>query len=115
MRRVANSVNSPLSALARPPHSRKLIQISARQREWGHHAGMADRAETLRQQIAFYRRQLEAGVASELAAEYLAQILKGEAELRTIAEKERVNEQLGGGGVLPQPGDALPDAGRSGQ
>ncbi len=75
---------------------------------------MADRAETLRQQIAFYRRQLEAGVASELAGEYLAQILKGEAELRTIIEKGRLNEQHGGGGVLPRPSDALPDAGGSG-
>ena len=50
---------------------------------------MESRAETLRRQIAFYRHQLEAGVESELAGKYLAQILNGEAELRAIANKER--------------------------
>ncbi|HUI35012.1 MAG TPA: hypothetical protein VLX67_05785 [Stellaceae bacterium] len=75
---------------------------------------MADRAETLRRQIAFYRSQLEAGVASELAGEYLAQILKGEAELRTIANERQGDEQHEGGGVLPQPRDAASEDGQLG-
>jgi len=50
---------------------------------------MEDRIETLRRQIAFYRLQLEGGVESELAGQYLAQILNGEAELRAIAHERR--------------------------
>ena len=87
-----------------------MIQISARRGERRHHAGMADRAETIRRQITFYRRQLEAGVESDLAGEYLAQILKGEAELRAIADERQGDEQHGCGGVVRRPCDALPDA-----
>ena len=65
-----------------------MIWITAPRRRGRHHARMEDRIETLRRQIAFYRRQLETGVESELAGEYLAQILNGEAELRVIAERE---------------------------
>ena len=56
---------------------------------------MESRSETLRRQIAFYRHQLEAGVQSELAGEYLAQILKGEAELREIADKHGEEVSVG--------------------
>jgi hypothetical protein len=58
---------------------------------------MEDRIETLRRQIAFYRRQLETGVESELAGKYLAQILNGEAELRAIADGKRDGGRATGG------------------
>jgi hypothetical protein len=61
---------------------------------------MEDRIETLRRQIAFYRRQLETGVESELAGRYLAQILNGEAELRAIADGRR-DGGLATGGNAP--------------
>lgn len=93
MRTVDNSVNSRFKDWrGHRMIPQKLIWITASSGRQRHHAGMESRIEALRRQIAFYRRQLETGVDSKLAGEYLAQILKGEAELKAIADKGRVNE-----------------------
>jgi hypothetical protein len=47
-----------------------------------------DRAETLRQRIAHYRRLLREGVDAVLAAEYLQQIANDEAELADIEGRD---------------------------
>lgn len=45
---------------------------------------MDDRAQILRRKIAHYRRLLSEGIESNLAQQYLREILKAEAELAQI-------------------------------
>jgi hypothetical protein len=47
------------------------------------------RAELLRRRITLYREYLRQGVASELASQYLREIIAGERELERISDDRR--------------------------
>ncbi len=55
---------------------------------------MEVRVKTLRRRIATYHRQLQDGVDSERAAQYVAQILSDEAELRAITSEEEITNSF---------------------
>jgi hypothetical protein len=47
------------------------------------------RAAILRRRISLYREYLKRGVASDLASQYLREIIAGERELERIADDEK--------------------------
>ncbi len=49
---------------------------------------MEDRAENLRRRITIYRRYLAEGVDSDLASQYLREILAAEKELERITREK---------------------------